>query len=79
MEYGDFSYLPIASVSATCTFSLEDTVTFFSSPISGIAFSVVVRFGMIFGLARSAPLVSSMHVDKYIENKYLYYHIKLYK
>ena len=76
MEYGDFIYIPMVSVSATCTFSLEATVNVCSLKISRIAFSVVERFGIISGLPRSAPLVSSIYVGKYIENKYLYYHIK---
>ena len=69
MEYGESNYLPLVSISASCTFSFEATVIVCSPSISGTAFSVVVRFGMLSGLARSAPLVSSIHMGKYIRNK----------
>ena len=59
----------MASVSATCTFSSEATVTVSSSSILGTEFSVVVRFGTISGLARSAPLASSIIMGNYIKNE----------
>ena len=69
MGYGVSNYLPMASVSAACTFSLEAIITICSSSISVTAFSLVVKFVMISWLARSAPLVSSIHLGKYIKIK----------